>query len=449
MLEKKPNDKLKTTEHPLIPRDEINRMTDMPSEKIAVLEEKVAVLTRLMEVSKQLNSTWQLDDLLSYIMDAAAEISGSEAASVLLWNNNTRELFFAATTTDSPIDLIGKPVPLTGSIAGSIMRERRIVQVDNAQDDPRRYTKHEDSPENTSGFVTKSLLGLPMTVKNRLIGVLEVINKQQLPWTEDDRQHLIALASQAAIAIESAQLVSALKKANAELSEVDKLKTDFIALASHELRTPLGVILGYASFLQEETREAPGAAAHAQKVVDSALKLRKIIEDLTNLRYLQQNATDLDFTVMSAQQLLKDVRIDVIALLEAKGQRLQIVPIDESVMIRVDRARIAMAITNILVNAIAFTPKNNRLLLETSQRENEVWIQIVDEGIGIEKDDLERIFDEFYQVENHMVRHHEGLGIGLSITRGIVNAHGGRVWAESDGLDKGTTFTITLPLHNA
>lgn len=421
-------------------------MTDMTPQRIETLERKVAVLTRLMEVSNQLNTTLQLDDLLSYIMDAAAEISGSEAASVLLWNNNTRELFFAATTTDSPIDLIGKPVPLTGSIAGTIMRERRIVQVDNAQDDPRRYREHEESPENTSGFVTKSLLGLPMTVKNRMIGVLEVINKRQLPWTDEDRQHLEALASQAAIAIESAQLVSQLKKANAELSEVDKLKTDFIALASHELRTPLGIILGYASFLQEETRDAPGAAAHAQKVVDSALKLRKIIEDLTNLRYLQQDAADLDLAPLTVAQLLKDVRFDVITLLEAKGQRLQIAPVADDITVQVDRARFAMAVTNVLVNAIAFTPNNDRILLETELREGEVWIRITDSGIGIAQDDLERIFDEFYQVENHMTRHHEGLGIGLSITRGIVKAHGGRIWAESDGPGTGATFTLTLPL---
>lgn len=425
-------------------------MTDISPDRVAALENKVAILTRLMEVSNQLNSTLQLDDLLSYIMDAAAEISGSEAASVLLWNNTTRELFFAATTTDSPIDLIGKPVPLSGSIAGTIMRERQIVQVDSAEDDPRLYRGHEQSADNTSGFVTKSLLGVPMTVKNRMIGVLEAINKQQLPWTEDDRSHLESLASQAAIAIESAQLVSQLKKANAELSEVDKLKTDFIALASHELRTPLGIILGYASFLQEETsKTTPEAAAHAQKVVDSALKLRKIIEDLTNLRYLQSNETDLDFTEMPLAQLLKDVRFDVITLLETKGQRLQIVPVDESVTVRVDRAKIAMAITNILVNAIALTPEKDRILLECEPREGEVWVRITDNGIGIEEKDLERIFDEFYQVENHMTRHHEGLGIGLSITRGIVSAHKGRVWAASEGEGKGATFTLTLPLVNA
>jgi signal transduction histidine kinase len=407
------------------------------------LEHKVAILSRLMEVSTQLNSTLQLDDLLRYIMDAAAEITDSEAASVLLWNNTTRELFFAATTTDTTIDLIGKPVPLESSIAGTIMRERRIVQVDNAANDPRLYTKFE---EEDGGFVTKSLLGVPMTVKNRLIGVLEAVNKRSMPWTEDDRQYLTALAVQAAVAIESAQLVTQLRKANDELSQLDKLKSDFIAIASHELRTPLGVIMGYASFLQEETSNTPETSSHAQKVMDSALKLRKIIEDLTNLRYLQQNQSDFQMVTIPLMQLLKDVRFDVLTLLDAKNQRLQIVPPDDSLMVNVDRARMAMALTNVMINAIEFTPDNDRILMETEVRHNEIWVKITDNGVGIEPDKLERIFEQFYQVENHMTRHHEGLGIGLSICQGIVEAHGGRVWASSEGLGKGTTMTISLPI---
>lgn len=408
------------------------------------LENKVAVLTKLMEVSTRLNSTLQLDDLLSYIMDAAAEITDSESASVLLWNQNTRELFFAATTTDNPGDLIGKPVPLDGSIAGTILRERSIVEVNDVSKDPRHYSGISDA----STLVTQSLLGVPMVVKNRTIGVLEAVNKRELPWTEDDHQYLQALAVQAAVAIEGAQLVGKLKRANEELSQLDKLKNDFIAIASHELRTPLGVILGYASFLQDETSTTPEAQAHVQKVMNSAMRLRKIIEDLTNLRYLQQNAADMDMMPISVEQLLKDVRFDVMTLLDAKGLRLQIVPVDPSLYVNADRARIAMALTNVLANAIEFTPNKDRILVETEARPGEVWIRVIDNGIGIEPGELERIFEKFYQVENHMTRHHEGLGIGLSISRALVEAHSGRIWAESEGLDKGTTVTLTLPLAN-
>ena len=106
-----------------------------------------------------------------------------------------------------------------------------------------------------------------------------------------------------------------------------------------------------------------------------------------------------------------------------------------------------MAITNIVVNAIEFSHEGQMITIETQQiAENEIRIGIRDQGIGIPTDQLERIFERFYQLENHMIRHHEGLGIGLSITRGFVEAHGGRVWAHSEGEGTGATFYVLLPL---
>ncbi len=417
-------------------------MSSQPISPSGELENKVAILNRLMHISTELNSTLQLDDLLGRIMDAAAEITGAESASVLLWNQNTRQLFFAASTSDAPADLLGKPVPLESSIAGTILQERKTVIVNDVESEPRHYTKIGDD----AGLEIRSLIGVPMTVKNRPIGVLEAINKHTLPWTKDDEQYLTALASQAAVAIESAQLISRLKRANEELSQVDKLKSDFIAIASHELRTPLGVILGYASFLQEENTSNPKTQAHATKVMNSALHLRKIIEAMTNLRYLQQNATDLNKMPIAVADLLQDVYFDVMTLLDSKSLKLQIAAVDGTINVEVDRAKMAMALTNILNNAIGFTPEGERIIIEAQPRASEVWIRIKDHGIGIEPDKLERIFEQFYQVENHMTRHHQGLGIGLSIARGLIEAHGGRVWAESGGLGHGTTFTIVLPM---
>lgn len=409
-------------------------------ETITELENKIATLTRLMHVSTKLNSTLHIDDLLTQIMDAAADITNCESASVLLWNSNTRELVFTATTTDWAHDIIGKSVPLEGSIAGTIMQERRVVQVDDTSSDPRHYTGIQED----GNFVIRSLMGVPMTVKKRLIGVLEVVDKRELPWTDDDQQYLSALASQAAVAIENAQLITELKRANDELSQLDKLKSDFIAIASHELRTPLGIILGYASFLQDQ--KEPKTRQHAQKVMKSALKLRKITEDLTNLRHLQQNPKSLQLATLTVEQLLEDAHFDVLAMLDAKGQKLHVTPPPETLYVHIDRSRLVMALTNLLANAIEFTEENGHITMHAEPRSDEVWIHVTDKGIGIEAEQLDRIFDQFYQVENHLTRNHEGLGIGLSIAQALVEAHGGRIWATSDGLGAGSTFTIALPL---
>jgi signal transduction histidine kinase len=382
--------------------------------------------------------------MLSTLMDTAAEIVDAEAASVLLWDNTNQELRFAATTTGvAGQALIGKLVPLEGSIAGTVMHENRIVAVNNAENDPRHYSKLDQEIE----FRTRSILGVPMRSKNRVIGVLEAVNKRSTPWTKDDGYYLSILAAQAAVAIEGAQMVAALQKANDELSQLDKLKSDFIAIASHELRTPLGVILGYASFLQDATD--PEVQTHAGKVVASALQLRRIIEDLTNLRYLEQHQSELYREHVAINEFVRDAVQEIAELSTAKGHRLAYQPLPENVYVSVDRSRMSMALINVLNNAVRFTPDYGHIGVEIELRgKREVWIHVHDNGVGIPKDQLARIFDRFVQVEDHMTRTNGGLGIGLSIAQALVEAHGGRIWASSPGANQGATFTIALPVAN-
>ncbi len=410
--------------------------------QIQELENKVAVLTRLAEVSTVLNSTLQLDRLLGYLMDAAADIVGAEAASVLLWNHKSHQLFFAATTTASTSQaLLGKPVPLEGSVAGMIMRERRPVVINDALNDPRIYQRAGQQIQ----FVTRSLLGVPMTSKDRMIGVLEVINKRRLPWTEEDRHHMTVLASQAAVAIEAAQMVIALQKANEELTELDKLKNDFIAIASHELRTPLGVIMGYASFLQETEDEEIND--HASKVLQSALQLRGIIEGMTNLRYLKQKSSELVREPVPLSKLMRDVGREANAQASAKGHQFEMVLPPDDVMVYVDAGRMRMALNNLLNNAVRFTPDKGTIQVEgRSSGQDEAQVIITDNGIGLTEEQMKRVFDEFYQVEDQMIRKHGGLGIGLSIAKAVIDAHGGKIWATSPGLNQGSTFYLTVPL---
>ncbi len=407
------------------------------------LERKVNVLNRLADVSILLNTTYELDSLLTYLMDAAAAIADTEGASVLLWDEQKHELRFTATTTltqQTGLELIGKTVPLQGSLAGTCLTEGRVIQVDDTQHDPRHYSKFDEEKQ----FETRSLLIVPMRQEAKIIGVLEVVNKRQLPWTDDDHDHLMVLASQASVAIDRVQMVTALQKANQELSELDKLKSDFIAIASHELRTPLAVILGYASFLKEEAQGK--LSQHADKVIESGLQLRHIIEDLMNLRYLQQNASDLHLQPQLLSSVVGDAAQDVQNLLEANGHKLT-VSVPEGVVVQVDGILTTMGLTNILNNAIRFTPPGGHIsVLGEMHDDREVWVKISDDGIGIEAEQLERIFEKFYQVEDHMTRKHGGLGVGLSITKALVEAEGGRVWASSDGLGKGTTITVVLPL---
>jgi K+-sensing histidine kinase KdpD len=330
------------------------------------------------------------------------------------------------------------------SIAGDIFQNNRVVQVENTREHPRHYDKVDEDIK----FQTRSLLGVPMRYKNKVIGVLEAINKRNPPWDNDDRAHLDIIASQAAVAIEGAQLVAELRQANQDLNEVDKLKNDFIAIASHELRTPLGVIMGYASFLQEE--ESASAKEHAGKVLESALKLRKIIEDMVNLRYIKQNQSDLHVEDVTTNELILGLQQDTAMLIDVSPYNFTVKELEDAPTLQIDQTRMMMAMQSVMHNAFSFTEPGGTITLEAVKvSRHEVHIRVTDSGKGIAEDQLSKIFDEFYQVEDHMTRKHGGLGIGLSIARAIVTAHRGRIWAESAGLGKGSTFIIALPTKDA
>jgi signal transduction histidine kinase len=283
-----------------------------------------------------------------------------------------------------------------------------------------------------------------MRMRDRRIGVLEALNKRGGPFTESDLQTLSIIASQAAVAIHNANLVSALQKAYDELGKVEKLKSDFIAIASHELRTPLGVILGYAAILKEDADQA--TSEHAAAVLNSALRMRALIEDMTNMNMMRVGSAELAVSQQALQPILEAAYEEMRPLIEAKGQLVARHVAPEQLLANVDAPKMMMALTNLLNNAMRFTPGGGRIELGLERHGAEAWLRVGDNGVGLPADQLERIFDQFYQVEHHMTRRHEGMGLGLSIVRAVVRAHSGRVWAESAGRDQGATFTIAVPL---
>ncbi len=407
--------------------------------------DRVAHLTRLANVSVVLNSTLELAPLLRHIMDAAAEMSDAAAASILLMDENTQQLNFMAFTSESETQfgqsLKRIPVPLHRSIAGEVVLEDKVLVVNDVAQYPRHYSQADDA----SGFQTQSLLAVPMRLRERVIGVLEAVNKNNgQTWTDDDVFYLEILSAQAAVAIENSSLVSRLTDAYDELSQLDKLKNDFLAVASHELRTPLGVVLGYASFLREEVEGE--TKEHANAIMNGAMRMREILEDMSNLQYLNVGDTELEIEQVSVAETMFNALNNIKSLSEERNHRLHYNAPSNALHIPMDRVKLEMALTNLLSNAIRFSEAHSFVELSSTQHEHELWLMVKDAGVGIEKDQYERIFQAFYQIEDHMTRRQNGIGLGLAIAKAIVEAHHGRIWVESPGLGQGATFTISLPL---
>ena len=416
-----------------MPEQDLTRQTDE-------LRQLIVRLSRLVEVSVTLNSTLEPEPLLQFLIRSAADLLDSEAASILLFDEKTQRLYFAASTGADPTELRKIPVPLEGSIAGTIYRDDSPLIINEVAADPRHYRQVGEKIR----FEARTMIGVPMRMRDRRIGVLEALNKRGGPFTESDLQTLSIIASQAAVAIHNANLVSALQKAYDELGKVEKLKSDFIAIASHELRTPLGVILGYAAILKEDADQA--TSEHAAAVLNSALRMRALIEDMTNMNMMRVGSAELAVSQQALQPILEAAYEEMRPLIEAKGQQVSRHVAPEQLLANVDAPKMMMALTNLLNNAMRFTPGGGRIELGLERHGAEAWLRVRDNGVGLPADQLERVFDQFYQVEHHMTRRHEGMGLGLSIVRAVVRAHSGRVWAESAGRDQGATFTIAVPL---
>jgi signal transduction histidine kinase len=409
-------------------------------EKVEVLERRVAALERILRISQILTSTLQLEPLLQTIIQAATELTDTEASSIMLVDKNTGELHFEAANGSKREEVKRVTVPLEGSIAGWIVREGKPLLIPDVQQDPRFYTQVDKATD----FETRSILGVPLQVKGKVIGVLEALNKTgDGIFTPNDMHTLSTLAAHAAIAIENARLVTEIQKAYDELSELDQLKSEFVAIASHELQTPLTIILGYASFLKEE---ATGAASEQLDIVlRSALRLRSLINDMINLRHIETGEAELELEQLSLNELVTTITAEFASLAEAKKQTISIKLASQLPMVKADRQKLHLVLANLLSNAIKFTPEGGGIQAEVEAKENEVWVAVRDTGIGIAPREQERIFDRFYQVEPSLTRRFEGIGLGLSIAKGMVELHGGRIWVESlEGM--GSSFTFALPL---
>jgi signal transduction histidine kinase len=397
-------------------------------------------LARLIEVSVTLNSTLNLDDLLRFIIRTATEIIDCESVSILLYDEKRSRLVFAAATDIDPKRLAETPVPLDKSLAGTIFRENKIISLSDVQNDSSHYSMVSQHVN----FTVNNMLGVPMRIKDKPTGVLEALNKRDGNFDESDADILSVIASQAAVAIHNARLVSALQEAYDDLRAADQLKTNFLALASHELRTPLGVIIGYATFLQEES---PGELSdHAKQVLNAAMQMRGLVDSMTNLDLLRTPEMVMHRQVVPMQQIMRAAYSEVKRLAEAKQQKvIQDLP-QSLIPVKCDPEKLKSVFINVLDNAVRFTRDGGTITIGARlQPGGEVLSWVTDTGKGIPEGELKKIFQEFYQIEPHTTRKFGGMGIGLSIAKGLVEAHGGRIWAESPGLGKGSTFKVVLP----
>ena len=379
---------------------------------------------RLIEISRDLASTLDLDTLLSDIVHAAADITAAEAASILLYDDTARQLYFQiATNIDEPT-MRGLIVPLDNSIAGWIVTNRQPVRIDDAHKDERFF----GDVDQTIDYSTKSLLGIPLITKNKVVGVLEVVNKRRGKFSDADESMLTVLGAQAAVAIENARLFQ---------------QSDLISEFVHELRTPLAS-LSTATYLllrPEMSREQSDQIVN--NIHNETLRLNSLASSFLDLARLESGRVQFRKTRFSVADLIYECR-DVM-MSKAQETNIQIrvdVPSDMPLM-EADRDKIKQILLNLTSNAIKYNRPNGSVIITGSFTDAELTINIQDTGLGIPEESIPHLFEKFYRVREHEGKA-SGTGLGLSICKQIIQGHNGRIEVKSK-MGVGTSFSVHLP----
>ncbi len=304
-------------------------------------------------------------------------------------------------------------------------------------------------PDGVTTLGLRTVLAVPVVTRGRVGGVLLAASLGERPLGEGERRLAEAIAERAGPALENAALWSDLQRQMARERQAQRVKDDFLSIVSHELRTPLTSIQGYSQLLESRLRGSAGTAKELSqlRVIRSQVgRMRRLVDDLLDVSRIDRRGG----------VSIEPERIDLVDELRAAAERLErehrdreiVLEVPNSLILAADRDRIGQVLTNLADNAVKYSPEGGPVTLRAWRDEDEAHIAVADTGIGIPADQQDLVFERFFQADDDTSkRRFGGLGLGLYITRAIVEAHGGRIWAEPNRTaGRGTTFRVRLPL---
>ena len=384
----------------------------------------LARMERLIEISHILASTLELDKLLPQIVDAARELTDSEASSILLLDPVSGELRFEATTNLRAIDLNAVGVPREGSIAGWIVSHGERLLVPDTRHDPRWNPRVDEM----TAFTTRSILGVPLNARNQTIGVLEALNRQDGTFNDDDANTLQWLAAQAAVAIVNARLFQ---------------QSDLVAEMVHELRTPLSALMATSSLLLRPELPEDQRREVVHTMQRETNRLAQLTTDFLDMARLESGRARFRIERFDLADLVAEC-VEIVRP-QASEREVQIttqvptgLPALES-----DRDKVKQVMLNLLTNAVKYNHVNGTIHVQVEGDANQVRVNVVDTGKGVPPGTAPRLFEKFYRAPDSD-QYASGTGLGLPIAKRIVETLGGVIGLRSQDT-AGSTFYFELP----
>jgi signal transduction histidine kinase len=448
---------------------EVERQAQLLKEKNLELENaNLARLGMLIDLGQELTAEHDPGRLLENFCRSARQIVEAQEAGIGVMNGDDQSLryFFRSSLKEATADSNGVPKVAQRALK-ALVKERRPLRLNETDDLLREKGKTSD--------LIHSFLGAPILSASRVYGWVYLLNKlNEDDFSEADERLAATLATQVATAYENArlyadaqrhadelqleiaerkqaeeeraQLLISERAARAQAEEVNRTKDEFLATLSHELRTPLTAILGWSHLVRTGKLEEKQLARAVETIERNARSQSQLIDDLLDVSRIITGKLQIEPRAVDLRGVIEAAVEAVRPSFEAKKIQFETLIDDQPCPVSGDPNRLQQIFWNLLSNAIKFTPAEGKVRIALKRCEPRISISVADSGIGINRDFVPYIFDRFRQADGSTTRAHGGLGLGLSIVRHLVQLHDGSVEVESDGENRGATFTVNIPI---
>jgi signal transduction histidine kinase/ActR/RegA family two-component response regulator len=398
--------------------------------------------SRLHALTAALSEALTLDAVARAVVRQGKLVVGAQAGSVTLLVANGTQFEVLADDSVSDERRGARFAAAAGLCLTTAVGTRQPVFVGSFAEWQRDYWRSAAQAAD-GGF--ESTAALPLMAEGIPLGVLSFHFTAPVNFDDEFRALLTSVAQHCAQALDRARLYETEHGARADAEAENRLKDDFLSIVSHELRTPLNAILGWAAMLRMGSLDSARTVRAVQAIHDNASRQARLIDELLDVSRISAGRAALDLQKLDLGEVLRGAVESILPSAEAQGVAVHLHGAS-SLQLDGDIRRLEQVFLNLLSNAVKFTPDGGRIDVRVVTGDRRVEVHVADTGIGIEPEFLPHVFDRFRQADSHTTRVHGGLGLGLSIARQLVDAHGGSIAVHSDGRNRGTTFSVTLPL---
>jgi signal transduction histidine kinase len=425
--------------------DDLNKtVAQLTRERDELLEQQAATSEVLRVVG---SSAGDLNSVFEAMLEKAVRICGAGFGN--LWLRDA-DCFRIVATHGAPRkfqdfvrrESLFRPSPDIG--LGQIANTKQVYQVDDVRAAPTSGDKLRIATIELAG--ARTLIGVPMLKDGEVIGVLAIYRQEVRRFTDKQIALVQNFAAQAVIAIENVRLLNEIQDKSRQLEIASQHKSQFLANMSHELRTPLNAILGYTELMADGIYgELPEKTMGVLKRLESnGRHLLGLINDVLDLSKIEAGQLVLELSDYSLEDIAQTVRSTLEPLAADKKLAFKIEVAPKLPPGHGDGRRLAQVVINLVGNAIKFTDAGE-VVIKATATDGSFHLSVCDTGPGISAADQAKLFQEFQQANNAVTRKKGGAGLGLAISKRIIEMHGGRIWVESE-LGHGSTFAFTLPV---